>query len=266
MKRVMAAVVVMAAAWGGGIVAAGSATGAAAAPMPREWLKTETTLIGHKGAVSTGVRNTLTAMNGAFRLGADGIEFDVVRTKDNEPVVLSDTRLDVSTKNCTGLTTQRTYAQVRKCVTLDGKRVPNIYEALMVARDHRGQAWIHLKVEDTNPLVATRIVRAINKYGMNRKGMVTVFSDQKAMLEELRKRGVGRIALIFNNGATQNWNAKGYHALVVYNSPLPIEKVRAAQARGVEVVAVERHPLSAAAAIALGVDAVIMDNFAAVGR
>lgn len=262
-KRFVAALVATVAAMSGGVALAGSATGADAAPMPAPWLKSETTLIGHKGAISKGTRNTLTAMRGAFALGAHGIEFDVVPTKDNHPVVLSDTDLSVSTLNCTGHTTQYTYNEVRKCLTLDGQRIPNVYEAIMVARDNRGQAWVHVKSKK-NTKLAQRIVAAVNKYGMNRKGMVTVFGWHTPMQDEFKRLGVARVGLIFNNTETRRWDAAGYVALIAYNTPLPLEKVRAAQARGVEVVAVESFPLSAVGAIALGVDAVIMDDFASV--
>jgi glycerophosphoryl diester phosphodiesterase len=49
---------------------------------------------GHRGAYSNAPENTLTAFQLAADLGADGIEFDVQLTKDNEVVVIHDEKLE----------------------------------------------------------------------------------------------------------------------------------------------------------------------------
>lgn len=54
-------------------------------------------IIGHRGNSATAPENTMSAFTEAWRLGAQGIELDVVLTRDNKVVVFHDTVLDRTT-------------------------------------------------------------------------------------------------------------------------------------------------------------------------
>ncbi len=54
-------------------------------------------VIGHRGASAYAPENTLAAFNRAFEMGADGIELDVVLSKDGVPIVIHDDTLDRTT-------------------------------------------------------------------------------------------------------------------------------------------------------------------------
>ena len=63
------------------------------APWCTRWVK----IIGHRGASAEAPENTLAAFAAAAGLGADGVEFDVQSTVDNELVVIHDLTLDRTT-------------------------------------------------------------------------------------------------------------------------------------------------------------------------
>ena len=50
-------------------------------------------IVGHRGYVSTGVENSIEALEGAAKAGADYVELDIILTKDNKFVVMHDFNL-----------------------------------------------------------------------------------------------------------------------------------------------------------------------------
>ena len=69
-------------------------------------------VIGHRGASAEAPENTMTAFARALELGADGFEFDVQLTSDNQPVVIHDAMLERTT-NGTGPVFASSLDQVR---------------------------------------------------------------------------------------------------------------------------------------------------------
>ena len=59
--------------------------------------KTRPLIFGHRGASAYAPMNTLPAFRLAYEMGADGIELDVHRTRDNEIVIVHDFSVDGST-------------------------------------------------------------------------------------------------------------------------------------------------------------------------
>ncbi|MGQ0845295.1 MAG: glycerophosphodiester phosphodiesterase [Sporichthyaceae bacterium] len=244
----------------------GSAVSSTAAAKPAPWVEHPQLTFVHKGLVGTAVRNTLPALKAAFAKGADGVEFDVVKTKTGHLVVLSDTNLAAST-NCKGSTEDWDYFELRaQCRTKDGKQIPNLYEALMVVRDNGGKLMLHVKIHPDRA-AASSILDALNKYGLNRHGHTTIFAFHPPMLDMLRAEGAARLGLIFNNTTTKHWKTRKYQALVPYNTPVTQELVRQAQQEGIEVYPVETYetyPLSVEDGMAMGVDGMILDTLPAV--
>lgn len=218
-------------------------------------------VIGHKGAVEAAVRNTVPAMRAAFRRGADGIEFDIVRTQDNALVVMSSTNLDASTRNCTGSTEEHPFAYVRTCRTLDGAPLPTLDDALRVARASKGMVFVHVKIRP-NPVIAATIMEAINEYGLNRPDRATIFGPYPQMLDILLAQGAPRVGLLFNDLHKDAGWAANYPVLIPYNTSVTPALVRATQARGIEVFPVEGFPLTVDEALAMEVDGMILDSIA----
>lgn len=68
---------------------------------------------GHRGAYHFAPENTLTAFQIAADMGADGVEFDIQLTKDNEIVVIHDETVD-RTSNGHGFVKDFTLAEIKK--------------------------------------------------------------------------------------------------------------------------------------------------------
>ncbi|MGQ0467876.1 MAG: glycerophosphodiester phosphodiesterase [Sporichthyaceae bacterium] len=228
-------------------------------------MQSQPLLFAHKGLPGGAiVRNTLPSLKEAFAQGADGVEFDVVKTKSGHLVVMSDTNLAAST-NCKGSTEDWDYFELRaKCKTKDGTTIPNLYEALMVVRDTGGKLMLHVKINPDRKAAAS-IMDALNKYGLNRNGHATIFAFHPPMLDMLRAEGAARLGLIFNNTTTKHWKTRKYQALVPYNTPITQALIREAQNDGVEVYPVETYgefPYTVEEGMAMKADGMILDSLA----
>lgn len=198
-------------------------------------------IVGHRGGDDYGTVNSLNTLLHALSV-ADGIEFDVMFTKDHRTVVLHDALLETTTTNCHGDVSKITYAKLRTCKTQDGSRVPNIYEVLKaVAKEHK-QAYVHVKVADTQS-EANKVMRAINKYHLNDGKTVTTIASNTSILYRLKKAGSHRRGLVFND--PKYWDAN-YSVLVPYNVTVTPSLVAKAQQKGRFVVGVEGRPMSVA--------------------
>ena len=68
--------------------------------------------LGHRGASYDAPENTMPAFQLAAEMGADGIEFDVQLSKDNEAVIIHDFRVDKTTDG-SGLVKTKTLAELK---------------------------------------------------------------------------------------------------------------------------------------------------------
>ncbi len=123
--------------------------------------------IGHRGGGRNTDRlgaseNTVEMIRLAPRLGCNAIEIDVVRTKDDVPIVFHDERFTPRTVQGTyllGRVDNFTYQQIKSTATLIyGERIPTLQEALdeVIAQHKLGLVWIDVK----QPLVVDAVVRA----------------------------------------------------------------------------------------------------------
>ena len=71
-----------------------------------------TQIFAHRGSKSNRPENTLAAFAEAVRVGSDGIELDVHRTKDKQLIVIHDESVDRTT-NGRGLVRQLTLQQIK---------------------------------------------------------------------------------------------------------------------------------------------------------
>lgn len=74
--------------------------------------KSMTQIFAHRGSKSNRPENTLAAFAEAVRVGSDGIELDVHRTKDNQLVVIHDETVNRTTNGC-GLVRHLTLQQIK---------------------------------------------------------------------------------------------------------------------------------------------------------
>lgn len=86
-------------------------------------------IIAHRGASANAPENTLAAFQLALDLGADGIELDVMLSKDHQLVVIHDDTVDRTT-NGSGRVQDLTLAELQALDAGNGERIPTLDEVL----------------------------------------------------------------------------------------------------------------------------------------
>jgi len=120
-------------------------------------------LCAHRGAMETHPENTIPAFRAAVEAGAHMIEFDVWLTKDNQMVVIHDSKVDRTT-NGKGEVSNLTLGEIRKldagswkASEFTGVQVPTLVEVL---NEMPYNIWlnIHLKGEGELPVMVARLI------------------------------------------------------------------------------------------------------------
>ena len=86
-------------------------------------------IFAHRGANADAPENTMAAFQLALDLGADGIELDVMLSKDHEIVVIHDDTVDRTTDG-TGQVQDMTLAQLKTLDAGNGEQIPTLDEVL----------------------------------------------------------------------------------------------------------------------------------------
>jgi len=114
------------------------------------------TTIGHRGAAKYAPENTLSSLRKAFELGAHWVEFDVMLTADEQPIVFHDEWLE-RTSNGNGAVSRLSLEEIR-CLDAGawfapeykGEQVPTLNEWLALAAELGLSVNIELKASLTN--------------------------------------------------------------------------------------------------------------------
>lgn len=84
-------------------------------------------------AGASGPENTLKAFELALRGGADGIEFDVIRTADGDLAVIHDNKLRHHVRGAQGFVADHTMDQLRRMDAGDGEPIPSLRDVFALA-------------------------------------------------------------------------------------------------------------------------------------
>jgi len=84
-------------------------------------------IIAHRGASAHAPENTMTAFQLALDLGIDGVELDVMLSRDGQVVVIHDDTVDRTTDG-TGNVRDLTLAELKKLDAGEGEQVPTLVE------------------------------------------------------------------------------------------------------------------------------------------
>ncbi|ELZ98183.1 glycerophosphoryl diester phosphodiesterase [Haloferax mucosum ATCC BAA-1512] len=119
----------------------------------------------HRGFRDVFPQNTVAAVEGASRLGADRIEIDVVATSDGEIVVFHDAMLDDLTDE-SGFVSRTPAETVRQAEVLDsGETIPTLAEVLDATRP---SVTVNIEFKESGPLswteFAERALRTASQY------------------------------------------------------------------------------------------------------
>ena len=140
----------------------------------------QTNITAHRGASLEAPENTMAAFKKAIENMADYIELDVQMTSDGELVVIHDSNV-YRTTGVDANVADLTLAQIKQ---LDagayfgeqyvGERVPTLEEVLDFV-EGKVQLNIEIKGNNSNTLIADRVVEMIEKYDMQSDCVVTSF-------------------------------------------------------------------------------------------
>ena len=210
--------------------------------------------LAHRGQGPTRPRgtwpeNSLPAFRAAMQQGADGIELDVVLTRDGRLVVLHDDTFDRTT-SCSGCANAQTFDEARACALLDGARQPTaehpptLAEAFAAAGPD-GLVNVELKVYGAPCLTPTSgaavlartAVAEIRRLGVQRRTLFSSF-DEAAVVEVKRVAPELYAALLFGGNTDaliERAAALGLDAIHPFWSGISAERIVAARRLGLQV-------------------------------
>lgn len=236
-------------------VAAGGAV-ALGAPAAHAIDAEDVQVIGHRGGTDWGTENSVRTVKRALERGADAVEIDIQWTKDGRTVVMHDDTMNRTT-NCSGTVTKISYSKFRSCELNDGTTAPHIYEMLEEIDRQNKHVFLHVRGLDTASK-ARKVVRALEKFGMNNRSDATVISTNKQYLNLFKANGgTARRGYLFSSAA--GWDS-GYSVLLPYNISVTEAKVERAQRKGAKVIVVEGHPSKIDDVLRLDLDGFMANN------
>ena len=179
-------------------------------------------VVGQKGNPSKAPENTLMGAQLAFSNGANGVEVDVQRTKDNAVIVMRDETLDRTT-NGTGNVSEMTKAQIQQFKVdyysgVAAQAIPTLEEYFTLVKDQPDQKlFIDLKANDAE--LTRLVVDMIEKYGMTERAVI--ITDHTAQLPQVYEQNPG-LAVSMVTDATLDDSEVLYSAYYVnyYAQPL----------------------------------------------
>ena len=121
-------------------------------------------VIAHRGASAHAPENTMAAFQLAYDQGADGIELDVMLTKEGHVVVIHEDTVDRTT-NGTGKVRDMTLDQLQALDAGQGEKIPTLMEVL---KEFGGQFIINIELKnyssmlDALPLEVIKLVESLN--------------------------------------------------------------------------------------------------------
>lgn len=201
------------------------------------------TVIAHRGGLAGTPEHTMAAFKHMIDIGVNGVEFDIQMTGDNVPMVFHDDTLDRTT-NCTGAIARRTFRSLAGCDAGNARHpnqaIPTVSGALKYIKSRTGSNFlVFLHVKPTSTKAAKRIAGVVKSTGMGSR--VVVIGDSASRLKKLKKAGLKRQGLVFNDPAGFS---SPYKYLIPFNVSLNSTVIRKAHQRGQYVLPVEKKPYS----------------------
>lgn len=166
-------------------------------------LKFEQGAIAHRGANQKAPENTLAAFRKAQELGMQWVEFDVMLSNDNVPVVIHDDTLERTT-NGHGYIDEYSYDELKKLdagswfsAAFAGERIPSLYEVIAFLSEKAMSANIEIKAlhgdDERNVIRSLAVIQKLGKSPDDPMFMFSSFSlDSLRCLRDLApkaKRG-----------------------------------------------------------------------------
>ena len=222
-------------------------------------------ILGHRGAMGSAPENTLAAFARARELGADGIELDVMFSKDKRLILLHDDTLERTT-NGQGFPTDYTLAELKALdagrwfdAKFAGERIPTLPETFDVFKPHPS-FLINIEIksdERVDRSLADAVVAAIQRNALGAQVIISSFDVR--MIQRVRQLAPKlRIAFLYSKPYDFHNLTFPVDALHPHWRLVDEALVQQAHARGQQVnVWTVNEPDDLRRMIAFGVDAII---------
>jgi glycerophosphoryl diester phosphodiesterase len=136
-------------------------------------------IFGHRGSSKREPENTMRAFASAFNEGADGIEFDIRRTKDNKLVAIHDSIIN-RTSNSTGRVRKYTYSELLQFDFGKGEKIPLLRE---IIEKYGNKYWLNIEIKEHG--LAKLLVTLLSELKIKDKIVVSSFKSRA--LKEISK-------------------------------------------------------------------------------
>jgi len=142
-------------------------------------------IVAHRGASAYALENSRSAFLLAWEQGADMIELDVHRTRDNELVIMHDDDLRTTT-NGRGKIKSLSLAEVQRFQLNNGEPVPT-FEQVYALSLNRGGMYIELKADGTERPLVERLSVAETQAEKIPNNKLIVGSFREKRIEKIKK-------------------------------------------------------------------------------
>ena len=128
--------------------------------------------IGHRGAKAYEPENSIRSFRRAIELGANAVELDVRKTKDDEIVVIHDAEVDKTT-NGTGKVNELTLQEIKQFVTEKDEKIVSLEEAFEFLNK---QVKILVELKETG--FEETVLRLIREKGLEENVIIVSFHEE----------------------------------------------------------------------------------------
>ncbi|HLV08691.1 MAG TPA: glycerophosphodiester phosphodiesterase [Halanaerobiales bacterium] len=203
----------------------------------------KTLIVGHRGAMGTAPENTAVSFKKAIAEGADGIEFDVHLTKDGQPVVIHDEKIN-RTSDGKGMIKDLTLDELKKYdfgaffgKEYSGERILTLAETLELTKKCQ---VINIEIKNGPifyPGIEEKVLEIIQEFKLEDKVIISSFNHYTIhKVKKLQAEIKG--GLLYMAGLYQPWEYArnvGADALHPYYFSITPEEIRHCHENGIKV-------------------------------
>jgi len=149
-------------------------------------------IFAHRGSSIREPENTIRAFQAAFQEGADGVEFDIRRTKDGEIVIIHDATIS-RTSNGVGRVKKFNYSQLLEYDFGKGEKIPLLEDVLKLFGNNH---WLNIEIKETG--FEKHLVELLYELQISEK--IVISSFKQSALKAVSKLNPNLpLALLYNH-------------------------------------------------------------------
>jgi glycerophosphoryl diester phosphodiesterase len=212
--------------------------------------------IGHRGARAYAPENTISSFKKALEMGADGVELDVRKTKDDQLIVIHDADIKRTT-NKEGLVSELTLKEIKSVITGKDEKIPSLEDALDFL-DMKTKILIELK--ETG--IEGQVLSLVKKRGLTKNVIIVSFIEDalKKIREHDKEVETGLIYAKHRNPIKAALELKANYLLPFYKFTHSAN-VQKAHENGLKVIVwTVNNPEEVAEYVKKGVDGIASDK------